>query len=79
MNTLNKFHREILISNLSDLIDKKESLQQFGFKMIKEKLEATTQQRIDAAQANIDINHLEINFIQDQIERIKDILVNNQI
>jgi len=79
MNTLNKFHREILISNLSDLIDKKESLEQFGFKMIKEKLEATTQQRIDAAQANIDINHLEIDFIQDQIERIKDILLNNQI
>lgn len=79
MNTLNKFHREILISNLSDLIDKKESLEQFGFKMIKEKLEATTQQRIDAAQANIDINHLEKDFIQDQIERIKEILVNNII
>jgi len=79
MNTLNKFHREILISNLSDLIDKKESLEQFGFKMIKEKLEATTQQRIDAAQANIDTNHLEKDFIQDQIERIKEILVNNKI
>lgn len=79
MNTLNKFHREILISNLSDLIDKKESLEQFGFKMIKEKLEATTQQSIDAAQANIDINHLEKDFIQDQIERIKEILVNNII
>jgi hypothetical protein len=79
MNTLNKFHREILISDLSDLIDKKEGLEQFGLKMIKEKIEATTQQRIDAAQANIDINRLEINFIQDQIERIKEILVNNQI
>lgn len=79
MNTLNKFHREILISDLSDLIDKKESLQQFGFKMIKEKLEATTQQRIDAAQASIDINHLKIDFIQDQIERIKEILVDNLI
>ena len=79
MNTLNKFHREILIFNLSDLIDKKERLEQFGFKMIEEKLEANTQQRIDAVQANIDINHLEKEFIQDQIERIKDILVNNQI
>jgi len=79
MNTLNKFHRETLISNLSDLIDKKERLEQFGFKMIEEKLEANTQQRIDAAQANIDINHLEKDFIQDQIERIKEILINNEI
>lgn len=79
MNTLNKFHRETLISNLSDLIDKKERLEQFGFKMIEEKLEANTQQRIEAAQANIDINHLEKDFIQDQIERIKEILINNEI
>ena len=47
MNTLNKFHREILISDLSDLIDKKESLKQFGFKIIKDLNEATTQQRQD--------------------------------
>lgn len=79
MNTLNKFHREILISDLSDLIDKKDRLKQFDFKMLKELNEATTQQRQDATQANIDINELQINFIQDQIERIKEILVDNLI
>jgi vacuolar-type H+-ATPase subunit D/Vma8 len=79
MNTLNKFHREILISDLSDLIDKKESLKQFGFKIIKDLNEATTQQRQDVAQASLDINELQINFIQDQIERIKEILVDNLI
>ena len=79
MNTLNKFHRETLISDLSDLTDKKESLKQFGFKMLKDLNEATTKQRQDAAQANIDINELKIDFIQDQIERIKEILVDNLI
>jgi hypothetical protein len=79
MNTLNKFHREILISDLSDLIDKKEGLKQFGWKMLEDLNEAKSKQSQDAAQANIDINELQINFIQDQIERIKEILVDNLI
>jgi hypothetical protein len=79
MNTLNKFHREILISDLSDLIDKKESLKQFDWKMLNDLNEATSKQSQDATQANIDINELKIDFIQDQIERIKEILVDNLI
>jgi hypothetical protein len=79
MNTLNKFHREILISDLSDLIDKKEGLKQFGWKMLNDLNEATSKQSQDATQANIDINELKIDFIQDQIERIKEILVDNLI
>jgi len=79
MNTLNTFHRQILVGKLKDLFDKKESLRNFQRKLLEDKLEATSEKEQDACQAGIDTNELDIEFVQNQIERIEEILIDNSI
>lgn len=79
MTTLNKFHRQILVDKLQVLFDKKESLRNFQRKMLEDKLEATSERRRDARQASIDTSELEVEFVQNQIERIEEILIDNEM
>ena len=79
MKPLNKHHREIFVGKLKDLFDKKDMLQSFSFRMLKDKQEAKSEREQEACQASIDSTELEIEFAQDQIERIQDILINNHL
>jgi hypothetical protein len=79
MKSLNKFHIEILIGKLRDLQDKKHRLKTFAFTLLEHKQAAKSEREQDARQASIDNNELEIEFLQDQIERIEQIIIDNAI
>lgn len=79
MKQLNKFHREILLSNLKEAQEKKSQLKNFDFKLIKDMNDANSEKEQEAIQASMDTNMLEIEFKQNEIERIEQILIENHI
>lgn len=79
MNPLNKFHVEILMGKLRDLQDEKHKKQTFAFTLLEHLNDSKSQREQDARQASIDTNELEIEFLQDQIERIEQIIIDNAI
>ena len=79
MKQLNKFHREILLSNLKEAQEKKSQLKNFDFKLIEDMNNANSEKEQEAIQASMDTNMLEIEFKQNEIERIEQILIDNHI
>lgn len=79
MKQLNKFHREILLSNLKEAQEKKSQLKNFDFKLIEDMNDANSEKEQEAIQASMDTNMLEIEFKQNEIERIEQILIENHI
>lgn len=80
MKNLNTFHRQILVDKLRALIDEKENLRSVRRRFHKDMLEANgNEQRIEATQASIDLNELQVEFVQNQIERIEEIIIDGQI
>jgi hypothetical protein len=78
MTQLSKQHKQILVSDLRVAFDERQQLETFICKMERNKLGASNKE-FDSIQASIDTSRLKVEFVQNKIETIEQIIVNNQI